>query len=80
MSETDEEWLADYLRLEYGEDKSDPSSIKAKDLEYDGEYVIDSTPTKFWKYPTSKGHEWVVIQEYPEGRCADFVNSPPPKN
>jgi len=79
MEETDEEWLADYLRLEYGEDESDPDSIKASDLTYVGEFVVDGVPTKYWSYPTSKEPGWVTIEEHGEQRSANMTSTAPPK-
>lgn len=79
MKEIDEEWLADYLRLEYGEDENDPDSVKAEHLVYEGQYLIKGIKTKYWKYPTSDGFSWVVIEEYENSRCANFSETPPPE-
>jgi hypothetical protein len=77
--ETDEEWLAEYLRLEYGESWFSFSSLKARHLKYLGEHTMDGIPTKYWSYPTSDGHSWVTIQEFGgENRCASTTEVPPP--
>ncbi len=78
MKETDEEWLADYLRLEYGEDVNDPDSVKASDLKYIGEFVIDGIVTEYWSYPTSGEPMWAIIQIIDDRDCASMTNIPPP--
>lgn len=78
MEDTYEEWLARYLRLEYGEDENDPQSLKASDLSYVGEFVIDGVPTKFWSYPTSGGPMWGIIEEHGEQKLACLTSTGPP--
>ena len=79
MEESDEERLADYLRLEYGEDKNDPKSIKASDLKYIGKFVIDGTITEYWSYPTSCAPMWATIEIIDDKDCASTTSVPPPK-
>lgn len=50
---TPEEWVVEYLRLEYGEDAEDPDSLQASDLTYLGRFNVDGYPTEYWQYPTS---------------------------
>jgi hypothetical protein len=50
---TPEEWVANYLRLEYGEDATDPDSLQASDLSYLGRFEVNGCPTDYWQYPTS---------------------------
>lgn len=50
---TPEEWVIEYLRLEYGEDSDDPDSLQASDLTYLGRFDVEGYPTDYWQYPTS---------------------------
>lgn len=72
------EWLVEYLRLEYGEDEDDPDSIKASDLKYVGEFMIDGVKTRYWSYPTSGEPAWATIEFLPDGECAGMTDVPPP--
>jgi glucan phosphoethanolaminetransferase (alkaline phosphatase superfamily) len=60
-SETHEEWLAAYLRLEYGEDTADSASIKASDLTYLGCFGQDGRSVHYWQYPTSGKPAYVTV-------------------
>ena len=79
MSNTDEEWLADYLRLEYGEKETDPDSLKSSDLTFVGEFVVNGVTTRYWSYPTCGDPMWAIIEEYEEGRCAGITDKAPPE-
>lgn len=50
---TPEEWVADYLRLEYGEDATEPDSLQAADLTYLGRFDVNGYATDYWQYFTS---------------------------
>lgn len=76
--ETDEQWLAEYLRLEYGESRFSPFSIKARHLEFLGEFIIDDVKTKYCSYPHTGEPSWVTIQELGAQRAADITDVPPP--
>jgi len=79
--ESYQEWLAEYLRLEYGENKDDPDSIKSTDLKYIGEFVVNDVVTKYWSYPTSSGQPmWVTIEMLENGECAGMTDEAPPEN
>lgn len=80
MKESDEEWLADYLRLEYGEDINDAESIKASDLIYVGHFVIDGVATDYWSYPTSGEPSWAIIEKIDDRDCASMTSNPPPRH
>lgn len=75
---TYKDWLADYLRLEYGENENDPDAIKASDLKYIGEYIVNGVLTKYWSYPTSVGSMWVTVECLENGECAGMTDEPPP--
>ena len=60
--EGDIEWVLEYLHLEYGEKAGDENALKASDLVYVGEYVIDGIPCQYWSYPTSDEPMWVIIE------------------
>lgn len=81
MPRTIRSQLAHYLRLEYGEDHKDKSSIKAKDLSFDGEFVIDGVPTQFWRYPSSdpQGYNWATVERFEDNCVLGFADEPPPK-
>lgn len=50
---TPEEWVIEYLRLEYGEDAEEPDSLQISDLSYLGRFDVEGYPTDYWQYPTS---------------------------
>lgn len=79
MDETDEEWVADYLRLEYGEDINEPYSIKASDITHIGEFVIDGVVTDYFSYPQSGAPiMWAIIQIIDDRDCVGMTSNPPP--
>ena len=55
--------IAAYLRREYGESARDKTSVKAKDLVFEGEFVIDAVPTQFWRYPSSTP-SWATVERF----------------
>lgn len=55
--------IAAYLRLEFGESARDKASVKAKDLVFDSEFVIDGVPTQFWRYPSSTP-SWATVERF----------------
>ena len=79
IEDTDEEWMAEYLRLEYGEEKDDPNSLKSSDLVFVGTFVVDGIPTKYWSYPTSGEPMWGTIAEDGDNAYASMTSTPPPK-
>jgi len=50
-----------YLHLEYGESPRQPGALKAADLHYEGEFLVDGTPTHFWSYPSSTHAMWATV-------------------
>lgn len=81
MEETDEEWIADYLRLEYGEDESDPDALKAKDIQHLGNFIINGVPTDYFAFPQSEEpYMWAIIERIDGRDCAGMTSAPPPGN
>lgn len=63
--------IARYLRLEYGESAHDKNSVKARDLKFVGEFIIDGVPTQFWEYPTSnpKKPNFATVERFDGSYC-----------
>jgi len=75
---TPEEWVAHYLRLEYGEDVSDPDSLKASDLTYLGRFNVNGQPTDYWQYPTSDNTPAYATMTHDErGTALSMTDEPP---
>ena len=79
MEKTEEEWLADYLRLEYREHNHNPKSIKASDLKYIGKFVINGITTKYWSYPCSGEPMYATVEVIDDKDCAGMTSMPPPR-
>ena len=83
--ESDITLLLEYLHLEYGEEAGEEDALKASDLVYVGEYVIDGIPCKYWSYPTTGEPMWATIEDYSglesySGlRCIGMTATPPPQ-
>ena len=73
--------IARYLRLEYGESARDKSSLKARDLTFEGEFVIDGVPTQFWHYPSSnpKKTNWATVERFDDSYCLGMTDKLPVK-
>ena len=69
-----------YLHLEYGEEAGEEDALKASDLVYVGEYVIDGIPCKYWSYPTTGEPMWATIEDYSGLRCIGMTATPPPQS
>lgn len=81
MDETDEEWVADYLRLEYGEDEHDPDAVKAEDIKHIGHFIINGVSTDYFTYPQSGDpYMWVIIETIDERDCVSMTSNPPPEH
>ena len=76
--EGDIEWVLEYLHLEYGEKAGAENALKASDLVYVGEYVIDGIPCQYWSYPTSGEPMWAIIENNAGLRCMGMTATPPP--
>ncbi|WP_415894379.1 hypothetical protein ACMXYN_08440 [Neptuniibacter sp. PT8_73] len=80
MEETDKQWIADYLRLEFGEDESDPDSVKAEEIKHIGHFIINGTPTDYFTFPQSgDSYMWAIIEKTEVGNCAGMTSTPPPE-
>lgn len=76
-SKTPEQWVIEYLRLEYGEDASDPDSLQVSDLIYLGRFNVDGSPTDYWQYPTSDKPAYATMT-ISEGSTALSMTDAPP--
>lgn len=74
---TPEEWVAEYLRLEYGEDAEDPDSLQASDLTYLGRFQVDGYPTDYWQYPTSEEPAYATMTMREGGTALSMTDTPP---
>ena len=79
MEEPDEEWVADYLRLEFGEDPADPLSVKASDIVHLGEFLIEGVVTDYFMFPHDGEPLWVTIETIDGRDCAGTTTRPPPE-
>ena len=72
--------IARYLRLEYGESARAKDSLKARNLEFAGEFVIDGVPTQFWSYPSSnpKKPMWATVERLDGSYCLGMTDKRPP--
>ena len=61
--ESDITLLLEYLHLETGEEAGEEDTLKANDLVYVGEYVIDGILCKYWSYPTTGEPMWATIED-----------------
>lgn len=74
---TPEEWVAEYLRLEYGEDADDPDSLQASDLNYLGRFHVDGHPTDYWQYPTSDEPAYATMTMHDGSMALSMTDEPP---
>ena len=83
--ESDITLLLEYLHLETGEEAGEEDTLKANDLVYVGEYVIDGILCKYWSYPTTGEPMWATIEDYSglesySGlQCIGMTATPPPQ-
>lgn len=57
--------LARYLRLEFGESPRSTKSVKASNLEFVGEFVVDGVPTQYWSFPNSAPPRvWAIVERF----------------
>ena len=78
--ESDITLLLEYMHLEYGEEAGEEDALKASDLVYVGEYVIDGIPCQYWSYPTSGEPMWATIEDHSGLRCIGMTGTPPPQS
>jgi len=75
--------VLEYLLLEYGESREDPTALKLSDLSYEGEHLVRGKPTHFWSYPTSSGRSWATVElsedGYEIGTTKRVPGEPPPR-
>jgi hypothetical protein len=70
--------VARYLRLEYGERWWQPGSLRARDLVFAGEFVIDGVSTQFWRYPGSDGPRWATVERFEHHYAIGMRDEGPP--
>jgi hypothetical protein len=71
--------IAAYLRREFGESAKDKGSLKARDLQFNGEYDIDGVPTQFWRYPNSKP-SWASVERFDDHYELGIAMTAPPQD
>jgi hypothetical protein len=62
MYESDEKWIADYLRLKNGEEINSPKSVKASEIKLIGAFTINGIVTDYFSYPYTGEPSWVIIE------------------
>lgn len=75
---TSEERVAEYLRLEYGEDAEDPDSLQTSDLTYLGRFNVDGNLTDYWQYPTSGKPTYATLTMQEDGATSLSMTDEPP--
>ncbi len=69
--------ILDYLHLEYGEDASDPSSLKLSEISYDGLHEINGVPTHFFKYESRSGRNWATVEPHGDSYLIGMTSRSP---
>jgi hypothetical protein len=70
--------IAAYLRLEYGETRGRKGSLKASELKFDGEHVVDGVPTQFWRYPSSgRQPAWATVERFDDHYALGMTDKKP---
>ncbi len=62
LPEDIEKRIVEYLRLEYGEDASDPNALQIPDIAYVGEKEINGVILHCWSYPSLKDDMWATVE------------------
>jgi len=79
MYETDEEWIANFIRVEYGQDIKTATSVKASDIKLLGEFIINDVVTDYFSYPHTGEPSWIIIEVIDDKEdCISITNTPPP--
>lgn len=73
-----EHQVVEYLRLEFGEDESDPDKLKIGDLQYVGRSDSSSTSTHYWRIPSKTQPCWASVQLTGEDYVIGMSTRPPP--
>lgn len=66
-----------YLHLEYGETPYAHGALKAADLKYVGQYMLDGWPTHFWWYPTNQEPCWATVFLMDDVPCIGMTTTSP---
>lgn len=73
-----EHQVVEYLRLEFGEDESDPDALKVRDLQYEGKSDSGSMSTHYWRIPAKTQPCWASVQFTGADYLIDMSTRPPP--
>lgn len=68
--------IVSYIRMECGEDPSDPRTLKESDLTYEGEFEIQGVPTHYWRCGKDS-RLWATIEPYGDSYCMSMTSSSP---
>lgn len=77
ISNTPEEQVVAYLRLEYGEVADDPDSLQVSDLTYLGRFSVDGYPTDYWQYPASDQPAYATMTMRDGTTALSMTDEPP---
>jgi hypothetical protein len=66
LSEDIERELPRYLRREFGESLSEPTSLKAADLTYIGSFQEEGHLVHYWRIPYGKEEVYAYVEVSPE--------------
>lgn len=69
--------IVGYLNLEFGEAPEDSESLKESELRYEGEFMLDGTPTHFWWFPCTSEQCWATVEPMDESYCIGMTTESP---
>ncbi len=69
--------IADYLNMEFGA-YEERAKIISKDLNYEGEFLVDGKVIRYWKFPCStKPGCWATVELVEPGYMIGMTTDPP---
>lgn len=68
--------IVSYVRLEFGEDSSDPDALQESDLKYEGEFIINGVPTHYWRCGDTS-RTWATVEPFGDSYCLGMTSSSP---
>ena len=69
--------ILDYLHLEYGESSGGTGALAIDDIEYEGLFEIGGIRTHYFRYKTTRGHEWATVEPYGDSYCLGITSNTP---
>jgi len=66
-----------YLHLEFGESSEGSDALKLSELKYEGEFILENEPTRFWWFPCSQTQCWVIVRPYEDSYCMEMTTKSP---